>query len=87
MSLLHQEHVFRHVLHQTHACTPIFIVDLKNMATTRHMHVVPVFMKIQKLGQVVGVSIGCALILNYIFVPTTYTQKLDGWYRTKHISL
>jgi hypothetical protein len=30
--------------HQMHKCGPIFMSDLKNMATTRHMHVVPIFM-------------------------------------------
>jgi hypothetical protein len=43
------------------------------------MHVVPIFMQIRKLWQVVGVSIACAWILNDIFVPTTYTQKLNAW--------
>jgi hypothetical protein len=57
------------------------------MATTRHMHAVLIFIQIQKLWQVVGVFIECTLILNEIFVSTTYTQKLDGWYRAKHISL
>ena len=78
MSSLHQEHAFRRVPHQTHACGPIFMADLKNMATIRHMHVIPIFMQIRKLWQVVGVSIACAQILNGIFVPTAYTQKLDG---------
>jgi hypothetical protein len=48
------------------------------MATTMHMHVVPIFMLIRKLCQVMGVSIACAQFLNDIFVPTSYTQKLDG---------
>jgi hypothetical protein len=52
-------------------------VDLKNMAITRQMHADPIFMQIQKLRQVVGVSIACAQIWNDIFVPTTYSQKLD----------
>jgi hypothetical protein len=29
----------------------------------------------------------CTLILNDIFVPTTYMQKLDGWFHAKHKSL
>jgi hypothetical protein len=49
MSSLHREHAFRRVPQQTHACNPIFMVDLENMATTRHMHEVPNFMQIQKL--------------------------------------
>jgi hypothetical protein len=52
-------------------------VDLKNMATTRQMHADPIFMSIQKLRQLMGVSIARAQLLNDIFVPTTYTQKLD----------
>jgi hypothetical protein len=44
MPSLHQERAFIRVPHQTHACGPIFMVDLNNMATTRHMHVVPIFM-------------------------------------------
>jgi hypothetical protein len=42
------------------------------------MHVVPIFMQIQKLWKVLRVSIACAQILNDIFVPTSYTQKKDG---------
>jgi hypothetical protein len=41
------------------AYNPIYLVGLNNMATIRHMHVVPIFMKIQKLCQVVRVSIAC----------------------------
>jgi hypothetical protein len=73
MSSLHQEYTFWRVPHHTHASGPIFMVDLKNMATTRHMHVAPIFMQIRKLWQVVGVSIACAQFLNDIFVPTSYT--------------
>jgi hypothetical protein len=57
------------------------------MTINRHMHVVPIFMQIKKLWQVVGVSIARVQILNDIFVTTTYTQTLIGWYRTKHKSL
>jgi hypothetical protein len=42
------------------------------------MHAVPIFMQIQKLWQVVEVSIAYAQILNGIFIPTAYTQKMDG---------
>jgi hypothetical protein len=34
----------RRVPHETHACRPIYLVDLNNMATNIHMHVVPIFM-------------------------------------------
>jgi hypothetical protein len=57
------------------------------MTINRHMHAVPIFMQIKKLWQVVGVSIARVQILNDIFVTTTYTQTLIGWYRTKHKSL
>jgi hypothetical protein len=78
MSSLHQKHVFRRVPHRTHAYGPILMACLKNMATSRQMHVVPIFMQIQKLWKVLRVSIACAQILNDIFVPTSYTQKKDG---------
>jgi hypothetical protein len=42
------------------------------------MHMIPIFMQIQKLCRVVRVSIACAQILNDIFVPTAYTQTLDN---------
>jgi hypothetical protein len=35
------------------------------------------FIQIQNLWQVVGVFITCAQILNVIFVPTAYTQKIE----------
>jgi hypothetical protein len=57
------------------------------MAITRLIHVVPIFMQIQKLWQVVGVSIACTQILNDIFVPTTYSQKLNGWCRAMYKAL
>jgi hypothetical protein len=47
MSSLHQEHAFRRVPYQTHACGPIFMTDLNNMATIRHMYVVPIFIQIK----------------------------------------
>jgi hypothetical protein len=53
MSSLHQEYAFKRVPNQTYACDPIFMVDLKNMATNRHMHAAPIFMQIQKLWHVV----------------------------------
>jgi hypothetical protein len=64
MLSLHQEHAFTCVPHQTHACGPIFMADLNHMATTRHMHVVSIFMQIQKLWQVLTVSIAFTQILN-----------------------
>jgi hypothetical protein len=33
MLSLYQEHVFKRITHQTYACRPIFMADLKNMAT------------------------------------------------------
>jgi hypothetical protein len=53
------------------------MADLYNMTTTTHMHVVPIFMQIQKLWQAFGVSIACTQILNDFFIPKVYTQKLD----------
>jgi hypothetical protein len=41
------------------------------------MHVVSIFMEIQKLCQVVWVSIACTQILDYIFVSSTHAQKMD----------
>jgi hypothetical protein len=43
-----------------HPCGSYFYTETKIMATTKNMHVVPIFMQIQKLWQVVGVSIACA---------------------------
>jgi hypothetical protein len=42
------------------------------------MHVVPIFIQIQKLWHVLGVFILFAQILNGILLPTTYSQKLDA---------
>jgi hypothetical protein len=65
-------------LYQAHACTsPVrrmlavlfFMTDPINMATTIRMHSISIFMKIQKLWQVVVVSIVCGQILDVIFIP------------------
>jgi hypothetical protein len=48
MSSLYQTHAHECVP-QMHACYPIFMVDPKNMATTRHTHAVTIFIQIQKL--------------------------------------
>jgi hypothetical protein len=39
------------------------------------MHAVSIFIQIQKLWQIVGVSIACTQILDYIFLSSSYTQK------------
>jgi hypothetical protein len=39
------------------------------------MHAVSIFMQIQKLWQIVGVSIACVQILDNIFVSTACAQK------------
>jgi hypothetical protein len=39
------------------------------------MHAVSIFIYIQKLWQIVGVSIACTQILDYIFLSTTRAQK------------
>jgi hypothetical protein len=49
MSSLHQEQAFKRVPHQTHACNPIFMTDMNNMTTTKHMHMVPIFMQVRKI--------------------------------------
>jgi hypothetical protein len=40
------------------------------------MHAVSTFIQIQKLWQIVGVSIACAQILDYIFFSCARTQKI-----------
>jgi hypothetical protein len=40
------------------------------------MHAVSIFIQIQKLWQMVGVSIACARILDYIFLSTARAQKI-----------
>jgi hypothetical protein len=69
MSSLYQAHACGHVPRETHACSPVFMTDPINMATTRHMHSISIFMKIQRLWQVVVVSIVCGQILDVIFIP------------------
>lgn len=63
---------------------------LKNMATIKRMHVVPIFVQIQKIWQIIEVSIACAQILNDILVPTARkirwqkSRKSINPYRTLH---
>jgi hypothetical protein len=40
------------------------------------MHAISIFIQIQKLWQIVGVSITCAQILDYIFLSCSYAQKI-----------
>jgi hypothetical protein len=40
------------------------------------MHAICIFMQIQKLWQIVGVSIACAQILDYIFLSSSCMQKI-----------
>jgi hypothetical protein len=40
------------------------------------MHAVSIFIQIQKLWQIVRVSIACAQILNYIFLYSPHVQKI-----------
>jgi hypothetical protein len=40
------------------------------------MYAVSIFIEIQKLWQIVGVSIACAQILDYIFLSNSCTQKI-----------
>jgi hypothetical protein len=49
-----------------------------------HIHGVSIFMHIQKLWQIVGVSIACAKILDDIFVSTTRMQKYDDMVHAEH---
>jgi hypothetical protein len=53
----------------------LFYADPKIMATIRHMLAVPIFMQIQKLWQVVAVSIACARILMTFSFPQ-YIRKI-----------
>jgi hypothetical protein len=39
------------------------------------MHVVCIFIQIQKLWQIMGVFIACAQILDYIFLSSSHAQK------------
>jgi hypothetical protein len=39
------------------------------------MHAVSIFIQIQKLWQIMGVSIACAQILDYIFLFSSCAQK------------
>jgi hypothetical protein len=49
------------------------------------MHAVSIFIQIQKLWQIMGVSIACMQILDYIFPSTARAQKkLDDMRHTKH---
>jgi hypothetical protein len=40
------------------------------------MHAVSIFIQIQKLWQIVGVSIVCTEILDYIFLSNARAQKI-----------
>jgi hypothetical protein len=51
------------------------------------MHAVTIFMHIQKLWQVVGVSIAYTRILNDKFVSAKYTQKIEWLISRNHKSL
>jgi hypothetical protein len=48
------------------------------------MHAVSIFMQVQKLWQIVGVSIVCAQILDDIFVSTAHMQKMDDMIHAEH---
>jgi hypothetical protein len=48
------------------------------------MHAVSIFIQIQKLGQIVGVSIACVQILDYIFLSSSCAQKIK-WHES-HIA-
>jgi hypothetical protein len=48
------------------------------------MHVISIFIQIQKLWQITGVSIACAQILDYIFLSSSCMQKLDGMSHIEH---
>jgi hypothetical protein len=48
------------------------------------MHVISIFMQIQKLWQIVGVFIACAQILDDIFVSTSRAQKMDDMSHAEH---
>jgi hypothetical protein len=41
-----------------------------------HMHTVSIFIQIKKLWQIVGVSLECAKMLDYIFFSTAHAQKI-----------
>jgi hypothetical protein len=40
------------------------------------MHAIFIFIQIKKLWQIMGVSIACTQILDYIFISTTRAQKI-----------
>jgi hypothetical protein len=40
------------------------------------MHAVSIVIQIQKLWQIMGVSIACAQILDYIFLSGSHAQKI-----------
>jgi hypothetical protein len=46
------------------------------------MYAVSIFMQIQKLWQIVGLSIACVQILNDIFLSTTRMQNI-GWHDSR----
>jgi hypothetical protein len=49
------------------------------------MHAISIFIEIQKLWQIVGVSIVCAQILDYIFLSSSCAQKkMDNMSRIEH---
>jgi hypothetical protein len=48
------------------------------------MHAVSVFMHIQNIWQIVGVSIACAQILDDIFISTAHMKKYDDMIYTEH---
>jgi hypothetical protein len=48
------------------------------------MHAVSIFIQIQKLWQIVGVSIACAQILDYIFLSSSCAQKMDDMSHMEH---
>jgi hypothetical protein len=48
------------------------------------MYVVSIFIQIQKLWQIVGVSIACVQILDYIFLSIASAQKMNDMSHIEH---
>jgi hypothetical protein len=49
-----------------------------------HMHAISIFIQIQKLWQILEVSVACAQILDYIFLSSSCVQKMDDMSHIEH---
>jgi hypothetical protein len=48
------------------------------------MHAISIFIQIQKLWQILEVSVACAQILDYIFLSSSCVQKMDDMSHIEH---